>query len=74
MYKELINLPLSDRHERETKYMDSLQQPNKKWKRYYCISTQWVTNWLRYVEANDKSSMQPPGPVDNEGIMIDLCK
>lgn len=53
--------------------MDSLQGASKKWKRYYAISTEWVTSWLKYAESEDKSASQPPGPVDNSNIMRSLC-
>ena len=72
-YKKLMSLPLAQRHPQETKYMDSLQKADKKWKRYYCISSEWVTNWLRYAESEDKNQYDPPGPVDNQAVMQKLC-
>lgn len=53
--------------------MDSLQGASKKWKRYYAISTDWISSWLRYAESADKSDSNHPGPVDNDNIMRSLC-
>lgn len=64
---------LVQRHKAETKYMDSLQGSSKRWKRCYIISTKWVASWLRYAESEDKQSVEPPGPVNNENIMRTLC-
>ena len=44
---------LAERYRLETQYMNELQQSDKKWKRYYYISMDWVTEWLAYAEAED---------------------
>ena len=49
--------------------MDNLQNSEKAWARYYAVNAQWVTAWLRYVQAEDKSTAVHPGPVDNQSIM-----
>ena len=53
--------------------MESLQSDKKKWKRYYAISTDWITRWLAYVEADSENAAEHPGPIDNDTIMEYMC-
>ena len=42
----LMSLTRRERNEEEVRLMDELQGEEKGWKRYYAISTEWVTKWL----------------------------
>ena len=33
-----------------------------------------MTKWLTYCEAEDRTDLEPPGPVNNEHIMRELCR
>ena len=66
--RELEKMPLEKRHMAESKQMESLQSDDVVWRRYYAISTAWVSKWLAFVQAADKNTAVPPGPVDNRII------
>ena len=74
MIAKLDAMALDERCRAETNHLNVCQQEDKKWKRYYCLSSAWVTQWITYCEAEDRTQHEPPGPVANEPIMQELCK
>lgn len=38
----------------------------------YLISSEWVNEWLKFTQNNDKFKESPPGPVSNESLEKDL--
>ena len=70
--EQLESMPLTKRHDLESKTMDTLQGDSKQWKRYYAISSEWVQKWLNWVQASDKSKAVHPGPVDNNHLVTEL--
>ena len=59
----------SKRNQLEANHMEALQSDKKKWKRYYAISTDWISRWLAYVEGDSENAVDHPGPINNDSIM-----
>jgi hypothetical protein len=38
----------------------------------YLINSDWINEWLKFTQKNEKLKESPPGPINNEALEKDL--